>query len=122
VSRPNRIRKVGQTEQQQSDSLVTVGVDLEGADQDSTAMVTMVDGAIEEVQMLASHAPIVPDFWHKGQLLNVRNFGDAYIITLLGEEYDPEHPERSIRFTNPGECQNFVSDWYARQHHNPLAR
>lgn len=63
-----------------------------------------------------------PADWTKGQLLNVRNHGDAYIITRYPDEYDREHPERSMRFTNLGECQNFVSDWYARQSHDPRAR
>ncbi len=53
--------------------------------------------------------------WCKGQLLNVRNAGSHYNVTLLGEEYDPRHPERAIQFTNPADCQNFVSRWYARE-------
>lgn len=51
--------------------------------------------------------------WSKGQLLNVRNAGEHYNVTLLGEEYDPRAPERCLQFTNSAECQNFVSCWYA---------
>lgn len=57
--------------------------------------------------------PIPPADWQKGQFLNVRNAGTHYNVTLLGEEYDPYHPERALQFTNVGECQNFVSRWYA---------
>lgn len=57
--------------------------------------------------------------WIKGQLLNVRNVGSHYNVTLLGEEYDPRHPERCLQFTNSGECQNFVSEWYARDAGRP---
>ena len=53
--------------------------------------------------------------WQKGQLLNVRNAGSHYNVTLLGEEYDPRHPERCLQFANPADCQNFVSRWYARE-------
>ena len=63
-----------------------------------------------------------PADWTKGQLLNVRNYGHAYIITAYPAEHDPLHPERSMEFTNPGECQDFVSAWYARESYNPLAR
>lgn len=51
--------------------------------------------------------------WCKGQLLNVRNAGSHYNVTLLGEEYNPQQPERCLQFTNSGDCQNFVSRWYA---------
>lgn len=80
---------------------------------------------------LAEHAEMIevprepntpPPDWRKGMLLNVRNYGHAYIITLHGEEYRPEHPERTLQFTNPGECQDFVSRWYAPEHHDPRAR
>jgi hypothetical protein len=57
--------------------------------------------------------------WCKGQLLNVRNAGSHYNVTLLGEEYDPRHPERCLQFLNPAECQNFVSAWYARESASP---
>ena len=63
-----------------------------------------------------------PADWRKGALLNVRNRGEAYVITLYPAEHDPDHPEREMRFTNLGECQDFVSAWYARESHNPLAR
>lgn len=51
--------------------------------------------------------------WVKGQLLNVRNAGAHYNVTLLGEEYDTRHLERCIQFTNLNDCQTFVSRWYA---------
>jgi hypothetical protein len=53
--------------------------------------------------------------WSKGQLLNVRNAGSHYNVTLLGEEYDPRRPERCLQFTQPNDCQDFVSKWYARE-------
>ena len=52
--------------------------------------------------------------WSKGQLLNVRSFGeDGYRVTLAGEEYDPRRPDLSLHFASPADCQNFVSAWYA---------
>lgn len=63
----------------------------------------------------------VPSDWNHGALLNVRNSGDAYVVTLYPEEADWRHPERALRFTNPGEAQNFVSTWYARESHDPRA-
>ncbi len=57
--------------------------------------------------------------WIKGQLLNVRNMGSHYNITLYGEEPDTRHPERSLKFTNPAECQNFVSRWYTPEPGRP---
>jgi hypothetical protein len=53
--------------------------------------------------------------WMKGQLLNVRNAGSHYNVTLLGEEFDPRSPERCLQFTNINDAQNFVSTWYARE-------
>ena len=64
----------------------------------------------------------IPADWHPGMLLNVRNSGDALTITLYPEEFDYRKPERALRFTNFGEGQDFVSRWYARQHHDPRAR
>lgn len=63
-----------------------------------------------------------PADWQKGQLLNVRNYGPFYAVTLLHEEYSPEREERALKFTNPGELQDFVSRWYAPESYNPLAR
>lgn len=63
-----------------------------------------------------------PADWRKGALLNVRNRGDAYVITLYPEEYSDEKPERGLRFTNPGEAQDFISMWYQRENHDPRAR
>ncbi len=63
-----------------------------------------------------------PDFWSKGALLNVRNKGEYYAVTLYPEEADPRHPERELRFTNTALCQDFISRWYARENHDPRAR
>jgi hypothetical protein len=65
--------------------------------------------------------PDVPSDWVKGQLLNVRHGGPGYRVTILGEEYDPRSPERCLEFSNGFECQQFVSDWYQRQSHDPRA-
>ena len=73
--------------------------------------------AIEE-----STEPQYPSDWHPGMLLNVRNTGPDYTITLWPEEADHRKPERALHFTNPGEAQNFVSTWYSRQSHDPRAR
>lgn len=74
----------------------------------------VIDDAAEVDQPIPAH-------WGYGALLNVRNAGPEYIITLWPEEFNPEAPERAMRFTNPARCQDFVSKWYARQHHDPLA-
>ena len=66
--------------------------------------------------------PVIPLHWSKGALLNVRNTGPDYCVTLYPEEFDPRHPERAMRFTNPAHCQNFVSNWYSRQSYDPRAR
>ena len=66
-------------------------------------------------------APLPPADWSKGALLNVRVAGAEYVVTLYPEEFDPQHPERALRFGNPALCQDFVSRWYARQHHDPRA-
>lgn len=60
-----------------------------------------------------------PADWVKGQLLNVRNVGGKYCVTLLGEEFDPRHPERSLHFDNCYETQHFVSFWYAKDGSRP---
>jgi hypothetical protein len=70
----------------------------------------------------ALHAPAS---WHKGQLLNVRNRGEFYVVTLLGEEDEPPlkpAPNGALRFTNTARCQDFVSAWYSREHFDPRAR
>ena len=66
-------------------------------------------------------APAPPADWSRGALLNVRVAGADYVVTLYPEEFDPRHPERALRFGNPALCQDFVSRWYARQHHDPRA-
>ncbi len=62
-----------------------------------------------------------PAFWLKGQLLNNRKNGDSYVVTILGEELDPDHPERALFFTNSFDCQGFISWWYDRTSHDPRA-
>lgn len=69
-----------------------------------------------------SSDPPVPVHWSKGALLNVRNRGDAYVITLYPEEFDPRYPERAMTFPNTWTCQDFVSKWYARETADPRAR
>lgn len=64
----------------------------------------------------------IPLGWSKGALLNVRNRGDHYVITLYPEEWDPRHPERAMTFPNTWTCQDFVSRWYARENPDPRAR
>ncbi len=62
-----------------------------------------------------------PAFWLKGQLLNNRKNGESYVVTLLGEEFDPQHPERAVHFTNSFDCQQWISWWYGRESHDPRA-
>lgn len=64
----------------------------------------------------------VPSDWRKGALLNVRNYGAEYIVTLYPEEWDHAHPARALHFPNSARCQDFVSAWYARESHDPRAR
>lgn len=64
----------------------------------------------------------IPTFWVKGQLLNVRNTGADFVVTVLGEEFDPRYPDRALRFDNSFTCQQFVSKWYAREAADPRAR
>ncbi|MDA8254388.1 MAG: hypothetical protein M0Z99_01905 [Betaproteobacteria bacterium] len=66
-------------------------------------------------------APLPPSDWRKGALLNVRNYGAEYVVTLYPEEVDQEHPERALRFTNVARCQDFISAWYARESPDPRA-
>jgi hypothetical protein len=65
--------------------------------------------------------PTPPEGWSKGSLLNVRIYNGMYVITIYPEEYDTRHPERSLKFSNPAECQDFVSKWYARESADPRA-
>lgn len=80
----------------------------------------------EEAYAAASQAimaigPPVPNGWIKGQLLNVRNNGSEYVVTILGEEFDPRYPERALKFDSSFSCQAFISKWYARECHDPRA-
>lgn len=59
--------------------------------------------------------------WTRGQLLNMRNAGAHWNITVAGEEYDPRYPERCLQIPYAG-GQNFISAWYAREAPNPFAR
>lgn len=78
---------------------------------------------IDELEMrLLNEGPPIPAHWSKGALLNVRNRGDYYVITLYPEEEDPRHPERAMRFANTWTCQDFVSKWYSRETADPRAR
>jgi len=103
-----------------------VAIDPASADGDQSVEVTasMQDGiiTIESVRTIEPEPPQYPADWHPGQLLNVRNTGPDYTITLWPEEADPRKPERALHFTNPGHAQNFVSAWYSRQSHDPRAR
>jgi hypothetical protein len=63
----------------------------------------------------------IPKDWNLGALLNVRNHGEHYAVTLYPEEADWRHPERTLRFTNVGKCQQFISEWYSRTFHDPRA-
>lgn len=74
---------------------------------------------VKAEQSFSWKAPIPPDDWVLGQLLNVRSYPDGYRITLLAENFDPQHPERCLYFPNVAEAQNFVSRWYARMDINP---
>lgn len=65
--------------------------------------------------------PQIPNHWQKGQLLNVRNTGVDYVLTILGEEFDHRHPERALRFSNSSTCNDFLGHWYSRQSHDPRA-
>lgn len=65
--------------------------------------------------------PTIPSGWLKGQLLNVRNNGIDYVVTLFPEEFDPRYPERALKFSNPAKCQDFVSNWYQRENCDPRA-
>ena len=75
----------------------------------------------DQIVIIEPEAPIIPEHWQKGQLLNVRNAGHAYRVTLFPEDYDDRHPDHCLEFTNPGQCQDFVSRWYARENHDPRA-
>jgi hypothetical protein len=78
---------------------------------------------LDDAPSMVQHGDVsVPADWIKGALLNVRNHGAQYIVTLDPAEYDPRHEERCVKFTNVGECQSFVSSWYQREHCDPRAR
>lgn len=62
-----------------------------------------------------------PAHWGRGALLNVRNTGSDYLVTLYPEEYDAKHPERAMRFAHSGLLQDFVSKWYMRENRDPRA-
>jgi len=76
------------------------------------------EDAAPPIQPLAHTFPI---HWARGQLLNVRNTGSEYVLTLLNEEYDKRHPDRAIFFPNAFECNAFLGWWYSREHADPRA-
>jgi hypothetical protein len=80
------------------------------------------DPSLEEIEPVVRADGEPPADWLKGALLNVRNHGAEYIVTLHPAEYDPRHEDQCMKFTNVGECQSFVSAWYARESHDPRAR
>src|SRR5271154_1692845 len=80
------------------------------------------DMAVVEDSPQELHFTTVPPDWRKGALLNVRNYGVDYVVTLYPEEMDDRQPERALHFTNTSLCQDFVSAWYAHEHHDPRAR
>ena len=83
----------------------------------------LMDPALSTLEIVRDpELPTPPEHWTKGALLNVRVAGAEYVVTLYPEEYDDRHPERALRFPNPARCQDFVSSWYSRQHHDPRAR
>ena len=111
----NRIRKVSQPERTIRFTMLR---EITQADVQSS-----LDADYQAVQQAKQEdAPQFPHDWTKGALLNVRNAGECYNVTLYPEESDPRHPERTLKFSNPAKCQDFVSKWYARESHNPLAR
>lgn len=77
-------------------------------------------GVIDEADLLPD-MPLVPHDWILGQLLNVRATGYGWNITLYPDEFDARYPERAMVFTHYGQCQDFISKWYARQYHDPRA-
>lgn len=86
------------------------------------ALTDSIDRTYDSTYQAQPKEPEYPASWSKGQLLNVRNVGSHYNVTLLGEEFDPRHPERCKQFPSSWECQDFVSWWYARESHDPRAR
>ncbi|HWW30331.1 MAG TPA: hypothetical protein VNY80_09975 [Steroidobacteraceae bacterium] len=92
---------------------------------DRMVRIVEADGAESWIRIEEPAAPVVPPSWTKGQLLNVRNRGEFYVVTLLGEEDEPPlkpAPSGALRFTNTPLCQDFISRWYARESHDPRAR
>ena len=59
--------------------------------------------------------PSVPKHWTKGQLLDLRRYGDgSYKATIMGEDPKPELAN-FVEFDNSFDAQNFISTWYARE-------
>ena len=79
------------------------------------------DSVETELSAAGDVRPAIPENWVKGQLLNVRDAGSSYRVTLLNEEYDPRNPERCVQFNSSWEAQQFVSEWYSRGSHDPRA-
>jgi hypothetical protein len=89
------------------------GVAKPGNPEEPAQYIEIIEDAPEKLSL--------PSGWSKGALLNVRNTGAEYRITLYPEEFDPMNPERCLRFTNPAQCQDFISNWYSRQSNDPRA-
>jgi hypothetical protein len=57
----------------------------------------------------------VPVHWTKGQLLDLRRFGDgSFLAVALGEEPKPDQ-SNVMRFDSTFEAQNWISAWYTRE-------
>ena len=82
-----------------------------------TSEQALIDDSGDELRYVS-----IPSDWRKGNLLNVRNYGPEYVVTLYPEELDHDKPERALHFPNHGLRQAFVSGWYARESHDPRAR
>jgi len=75
----------------------------------------------EEVATVEPLKSEYPAGWAKGALLNVRNKGEYYAVTLFPEEEDFRCPERTLKFRNTAETQDFISRWYQRESADPRA-
>ena len=58
---------------------------------------------------------MTPKHWIKGQLLDLKRFGNGtYRATLLGDDDDPkrDYIAPSITFNSSYEAQQWISSWY----------
>lgn len=56
-----------------------------------------------------------PNHWIKGQLLDLKRFGDGNYRTFLLGEGDTDPPGPFIAFDSTFAAQQFISEWYARE-------